>query len=146
MFFLKNLHFYQVCLAMWQLYWGKKWIAQIHHNFLLRLNRLLLGTHFSLNWNLHQKCSCNSSTFWLFLVTFDHRVSVRMIPETLGLPKSIVHEILTEQLQMRKFCFKLVSTRLGSWLNTASLRCHNHRTVQISHQRTIFYSLGLNPS
>jgi len=38
----------------------------------------------------------------------DRRVSVRLIADQVGLPKSIVHEIFTTELQMRKVCVKLL--------------------------------------
>ena len=38
----------------------------------------------------------------------DRRLSVRLIADQVGLPKSIVHEIVTTELQMRKVCAKLV--------------------------------------
>ena len=38
----------------------------------------------------------------------DRRLSVRLIAETVGLPKTNVYRIITEQLQMRKICAKLV--------------------------------------
>ena len=38
----------------------------------------------------------------------DQRVSVRLIADQVGLPKSIVHEIVTTKLQMWKVCTKLV--------------------------------------
>ncbi|KAJ8948880.1 hypothetical protein NQ318_005500 [Aromia moschata] len=40
----------------------------------------------------------------------DRRMSVRMISEQLNLPKTIVHEIVSEDLAMRKICAKLVKT------------------------------------
>ena len=38
----------------------------------------------------------------------DRRLSVRLIADQVGLPKSIVHEIVTTELQLWKFCAKLV--------------------------------------
>jgi hypothetical protein len=38
----------------------------------------------------------------------DRRLSVRLIADQVGLPKSIVHEIVTTELEMRKVCAKLV--------------------------------------
>ncbi|XP_071453429.1 protein GVQW3-like [Hetaerina americana] len=38
----------------------------------------------------------------------DRRLSVRMIAEQCNVPKTTVHEIIREQLQMRKICAKLV--------------------------------------
>ena len=38
----------------------------------------------------------------------DRSLSVRLIADQVGLPKSIVHEIITTELQMRKVCAKLV--------------------------------------
>ena len=42
------------------------------------------------------------------LLNTDRRMSVRMISELLNLPKTIVHEIVSEDLAMRKICAKLV--------------------------------------
>jgi len=38
----------------------------------------------------------------------DRRLSVRLMADQVGLPKSIVQEIVTTELQMRKVCAKLV--------------------------------------
>lgn len=38
----------------------------------------------------------------------DRRLTVRMIAEELSIPKTIVHEILTEKLEMKKWCAKIV--------------------------------------
>jgi septation ring formation regulator EzrA len=38
----------------------------------------------------------------------DRRLSVRMIADNLNIPKTIVHELVTEKLNMRKVCAKLV--------------------------------------
>lgn len=38
----------------------------------------------------------------------DRRLSVRLIADRVDLPKSIVHDIITTELQMRKICAKLV--------------------------------------
>jgi len=38
----------------------------------------------------------------------DRRLSIRLIADQVGLPKSIVHEIVTTELQTRKVCAKLV--------------------------------------
>jgi len=43
----------------------------------------------------------------------DRRLSVRMIAEEKGFDKSAVHGILTEHLQMRKICAKLVPKNLS---------------------------------
>jgi len=43
----------------------------------------------------------------------DRRLSVRMIAEETGLDKSEVHRILTDHLQMRKICAKLVPKNLS---------------------------------
>jgi len=42
------------------------------------------------------------------LLNTDGRLSVRLIAETLNIPKTIVHQIVTETLGMRKVCAKLV--------------------------------------
>ncbi|KAJ8942388.1 hypothetical protein NQ318_016636 [Aromia moschata] len=42
------------------------------------------------------------------LLNTDRRLSVRLISETLDIKKSIVHEIVSESLGMRKVCAKLV--------------------------------------
>ena len=53
------------------------------------------------------------------LLDTDRRMSVRLISELLNLPKTIVHEIVSEDLAMRKICAKLVPkvltylTRIG---------------------------------
>lgn len=38
----------------------------------------------------------------------DRRMSVRMLAEEIGVPKSVVHRILTEDFNMRKVCAKMV--------------------------------------
>jgi len=43
----------------------------------------------------------------------DRRLSVRLIAEELGLPKTDVHRIFKEDLHMRKICAKLVSKNLS---------------------------------
>ncbi|KAJ8934924.1 hypothetical protein NQ318_011451 [Aromia moschata] len=42
------------------------------------------------------------------LLNTDRRLSVRLISETLDTTKTIVHEIVSESLGMRKVCAKLV--------------------------------------
>jgi len=42
------------------------------------------------------------------LLNSDRRMSVRLLSNELGVPKTIVHEIISEKLQMRKVCAKLV--------------------------------------
>nr|QXJ78551.1 putative DD34D transposase [Meitanaphis flavogallis] len=42
------------------------------------------------------------------LLNTDRRLSVRLVSQTLNIPKSIVHEIVMNNLQMRKVCAKLV--------------------------------------
>ncbi|KAM7298352.1 putative uncharacterized protein FLJ37770 isoform X1 [Ixodes scapularis] len=44
----------------------------------------------------------------------DRRLSVRMVADECGIPKTIVHRILTEDLQMRKVCAKMVPKVLTS--------------------------------
>jgi len=41
------------------------------------------------------------------------RLSVRLIAEEVGLPKTDVHRIITENLHMRKICAKLVPKNLS---------------------------------
>jgi len=43
----------------------------------------------------------------------DRRLNVRLIAEELGLPKTDVHRIITEDLHMRKICAKLVPNNLS---------------------------------
>ena len=43
------------------------------------------------------------------LVRSDRRLTVRMIAEELGLGKSSIHTILTENLEMKKVCAKIPS-------------------------------------
>jgi hypothetical protein len=42
------------------------------------------------------------------VLDFDRRLNIRFITDQVGLPKSIVHKIVTTELQMRKVCAKLV--------------------------------------
>ncbi|EZA49234.1 hypothetical protein X777_12493 [Ooceraea biroi] len=50
----------------------------------------------------------------LSVLNRDHRMNVRMIAEEVGISKTIVHEIITEKLHMRKICAKLVPKNLGA--------------------------------
>jgi hypothetical protein len=43
----------------------------------------------------------------------DRRLQVRLIAEGVGLPKTDVHRIITEELHMRKICAKLVPKNLS---------------------------------
>jgi len=43
----------------------------------------------------------------------DRRLNVRLIAEDVGLPKTDVHRIITEDLHMRKICAKLVPKNLS---------------------------------
>jgi len=43
----------------------------------------------------------------------DRRLNVRLIAEDIGLPKTDVHRIITEDLHMRKICAKLVPKNLS---------------------------------
>jgi len=43
----------------------------------------------------------------------DRRLSVRLIAEEVGLPKTYVHRIITEDLHMRNICAKLVPKNLS---------------------------------
>jgi len=51
----------------------------------------------------------------------DRRLSVRMIAEETGLNKNAVHRILTDNLQMRKICAKLVPKNLSVEQNANQL-------------------------
>jgi hypothetical protein len=42
------------------------------------------------------------------LLNTDRRMSVRMIEDTLSIPKTTVHDIVTDNLHMRKVCAKMV--------------------------------------
>ena len=46
------------------------------------------------------------------LVQLDHRLSVRMIASELNLNHTTVHQILTQELTMRKLCAKIVPKNL----------------------------------
>jgi len=48
----------------------------------------------------------------------DRRFSVKMIAEEMGLDKNAVHKILTDRLQMRKICAKVVQKNLWSTKRT----------------------------
>ena len=43
----------------------------------------------------------------------DRRLNVRLVAEEVGLPKTDVHRIITEDVHMRKICVKLVSKSLS---------------------------------
>ena len=43
----------------------------------------------------------------------DRRLNVRLMAEEVGLPKTDVHRIITEDLHMRKICAKLVPKNLS---------------------------------
>ena len=43
----------------------------------------------------------------------DHRMSVRMIAEEMGLDKNAVHRTLTDHLHMQKMCAKVVPKNLS---------------------------------
>ncbi|GFU63265.1 protein GVQW3 [Trichonephila clavipes] len=47
------------------------------------------------------------------LVRSDHRLTVRMIGEELNLNHTTVHQILTNELKMRKICAKMVPKNLS---------------------------------
>ncbi|KAJ8957716.1 hypothetical protein NQ318_017613 [Aromia moschata] len=49
------------------------------------------------------------------LLNTDRRLSVRLISETLDITKTIVHEIVSESLGMRKVCAKLVPKGRINW-------------------------------
>lgn len=42
------------------------------------------------------------------LLNVDRRMSIRLLADTLNIPKTVVHRIVTEELNMRKVCAKLV--------------------------------------
>jgi len=44
----------------------------------------------------------------------DRRLNVRLIAEEVGLPKTVIHQIITEDLHMRKICTKLVPKNLSN--------------------------------
>ncbi|EZA47562.1 hypothetical protein X777_15674 [Ooceraea biroi] len=50
----------------------------------------------------------------LSVLNRDRRMNVRMIAEEVGISKTIVHEIITEKLHMRKICAKLVPKNVGA--------------------------------
>ncbi|VVC25895.1 Hypothetical protein CINCED_3A017953 [Cinara cedri] len=58
------------------------------------------------------------------LVRSDRRLTVRMIGEQLGLTHTTVHHILTNDLEMRKICAKMVPWRLGATQPFQSTRRH----------------------
>jgi len=49
----------------------------------------------------------------------DRRLNVQLIVEDVGLPKTDVHRIITEDLHMRKICVKLVSKNLSDVCHTS---------------------------
>jgi len=51
------------------------------------------------------------------LMLSDRRLTVRMIAEELGLGKSSTHTILTEHLEMKKVCAKIIAKLLTPELN-----------------------------
>jgi len=58
------------------------------------------------------------------ILTGDRRLSVRMIAELSDIPKTVVHRILTEDLQMRKVCAKMVPKILTDDMkNTRVQKC-----------------------
>uniref|UniRef100_A0A803TIB7 Mos1 transposase HTH domain-containing protein n=2 Tax=Anolis carolinensis TaxID=28377 RepID=A0A803TIB7_ANOCA len=54
----------------------------------------------------------------------DRRLNVRLIAEEVGLPKTDVHRIITEDLRMRKICAKLVPKNLSDEQNNHMLISH----------------------
>ncbi|KAJ8956624.1 hypothetical protein NQ318_013977 [Aromia moschata] len=56
------------------------------------------------------------------LLNTDRRLSVRLISETLDITKTIVHEIVSESLGMRKVCAKLVAKVLTDDQNARRLK------------------------
>jgi len=57
------------------------------------------------------------------LMLSDRRLTVRMIAEELGLGKSSVHTILTEHLEMKKVCAKIVPKQLAPEQNLRQKEC-----------------------
>ncbi|KAJ8936561.1 hypothetical protein NQ318_017041 [Aromia moschata] len=55
------------------------------------------------------------------LLNTDRRLSVRLISETLDITKTIVHEIVSESLGMRKVCAKLVPKLVSKFSTTGSV-------------------------
>ena len=47
------------------------------------------------------------------LLNADRRMTVRLLADTLDIPKTVVHRIVTEELNMRKVCAKLVPKLLS---------------------------------
>jgi len=89
----------------------------------------------------------------------DRRLSIRAIADEVGIDKMTVHNIIKNDLGMRKICAKLVrrlpirgssiTTMLrrtpacsspSSWPNSRGQRCHSLLTARIWHHRTSFCS------
>ncbi|KAJ8944902.1 hypothetical protein NQ318_012711 [Aromia moschata] len=60
-----------------------------------------------------------------FLYT-DRRMSVRMISEQLNLPKTIIHEIISEELAMWKICAKLAPKLKQEGIHAGMTSAHNN--------------------
>lgn len=65
----------------------------------------------------------------------DRRLSVRLIADKVELPKSIVHEIITTELQMRKICAKLVPKVLTD----------DQKENRVSISRELLHRVGSEP-
>lgn len=53
----------------------------------------------------------------------DCSLTVRMIADELSIPKTIVHEILTQKLEMKKFCAKIVPKLLTPEQKVKRVEC-----------------------
>ena len=67
------------------------------------------------------------------LLNADRRMSVRLLGDTLNISKSVIHRIVTDELQMRKVCAKLVpkvltGSRLQQFRNCLTVPTLPHRT------------------
>jgi len=69
----------------------------------------------------------------------DRRLSVRLTADQVGLPKSIAHEIITTELQMRKVCAKLVPKVLTDEQkeNRVTISCELLCTIQRRKDRAL---------
>ncbi|XP_014487717.1 PREDICTED: putative uncharacterized protein FLJ37770, partial [Dinoponera quadriceps] len=77
--------------------------------FCVKLKKTPLETFEMLQEAFGDDClSKSQSNRWHKMFRDDHRMSVRLMSELLNLPKTVVHEIVSEDLAMRKICAKLV--------------------------------------
>ena len=74
----------------------------------------------------------------------DRRLNVRLIAEEVGLPKTDVHRIMTEDLHMRKFVrnwSRRICPMCGNfWLKIISQRFPTHRTALTWLRAILFIS------